>query len=855
MNLTNDDKVQQKLTRVRPPRVKITYDVETGGSIQQVEIPFIVGIFANLSGDTTTGAVVLPSASSQTTSVLGSGSARPLADYKERDMVDIDRDSFNTVMSNASVSISLSDVPNTIDTLRTAPGGTPVASADPVGTTLPFTTFDDFLPGNIVANIPTLKGYSDARANLRDLQSRAESDLDLNRLLNAITAFSNAASLAKSVADQLPVSTAGAALSIAAHWGDTAQKVSSSTTVSGAVTASGDYRVLVTGTCIVSGMGDVTVSGTVNATVSGTANGTLTGVVTGSATINGSGTITVAGLIGGSITASGTAAVSESFSASVQLAGTLDVYLSPTTVPDIASLTALGSGAASSIAARALGQIVGEPPTDPAKQPGYAQDLAAARTLLGYFSQQVLLLQPNSATDSLHATQLIDRRVAAIDKALSTQVSDILHHPNFQQLEATWRGLQGLVANTETGRLLKLRVFNARQQELIDDLDQAVEFDQSKLFKMIYEAEYGTYGGFPYSLLVADYEFGSGDPDIDLLSKLTQVAAAAHAPLISAASPQLFGLSDFSKLANPRDLSQIFEGIRWSNWNAFRDTEDSRYLTLVLPHTLLRQPYDYRVADVKGFKFVEDITDGTPGTIALDATINNPGDPQLSIRPTNKKFLWGNASYALAGRITNAFALYHWTAAIRGEEGGGLVDGLPLYIYPSELGAPVALCPTEVSITDRREKELNDLGFVALCHCKNTAHAVFFGGQTVNLPKRYLSDAATANAETSAMLPYMLAASRFAHYIKVMMRKKVGSFLTRANIESYINTWIAQYVLLDDNASQDIKASYPLRAAEVMVTPVPGEIGSYNATLFIKPHFQLEDLRVSIRLVADLPKT
>lgn len=608
--------------------------------------------------------------------------------------------------------------------------------------------------------------------------------------------------------------------------------------------ASGQVSVPVTGSFAVSGTGVVNVNGTVSFTVSGTANGKLTGTVSGSGIVNGSGNITLHGTANGTLTAAGSGAVNEVLTGQAAVTATLITRVTPST--DTGSLPTSGT-----ISAQLLGQLTGAPPASGTDQTAFVQQVAAASTLLGYFSQQVLA-QPANGAVSLRATQLIDQRVAAIDAALSTQVSAILHSPNFQAIEATWRGLQGLVSTSETGRMLKLRVFNATKQDLIDDLDQAVEFDQSKLFKMIYEAEYGTYGGFPYSLLMGDYEFGSGDADIDLLSKLTQVAAAAHAPLISAASPQLFGLSDFSKLANPRDLSQIFEGISWSNWNAFRDTEDSRYVTLVLPHMLLRQPYDYRLADVKGFKFVEDITDST--STPLDATINNPGEPQTAIRPTNKKFLWGNAAYALTGRITNAFALYRWTAAIRGEEGGGLVDGLPLYIYPSELGAPVALCPTEVSITDRREKELNDLGFVALCHCKNTSHAVFFGGQTVNLPKRYVSDSANANAQTSAMLPYMLAASRFAHYIKVMMRKKIGSFLTRGNIESYINTWIAQYVLLDDNASQDVKANYPLRAAEVIVTEVPGEIGSYNATLFIKPHFQLEDLRASIRLVADLPK-
>ncbi|WP_084187384.1 type VI secretion system contractile sheath large subunit [Andreprevotia chitinilytica] len=844
MNLTNDDKVQQKLLRVRPPRVKITYEVETGGAIEQVEIPFIVGIFASLSGDTAVGTGVLPSASSQAPDSV-QPATKPLSAYKDRAMVEIDRDSFNTVLNNSAVSVNLSTINNSIDALTPPIPGAPPASPTLSGA-LSFSTFDDFLPGNVVYNIPKLREYAKARAGIRELQSKADASDAIAQLLDAIVALNNATTLKASITSQLPAATATDTLGTqAASWGITSGAVGGSATFTGAdVNTSGAVSIPVTATYAASGSGSVTVSGTVSLALAAPASGTLTGVISGTNVIDGSGTIQLKGTLTGTVTASGSFSVAVSGSASV--AGTLLTPLQP-------SFDTSWPPASGTIAPRLLGEIVGPAPaaSDTVASAAYEQSIINASTLLGYFSQQVLSQPVPSSGKAARATQLIDQRVVAIDAGLSQQLSTILHAPNFQRLEATWRGLHDLVFNSETGGLLKLRVFNAAKQDLIDDLDQAVEFDQSKLFKMIYEAEYGTYGGFPYSLLMGDYEFSSSDADIDLLSKFTQVAAAAHAPLISAASPALFGLPDFSLLAKPRDLSQIFEGISWANWNAFRDTEDSRYVTLVLPHTLLRQPYDYRLAAVPGFNFVEDITaGGTP----LDATVNNPGDPATPITPGNKNFLWGNAAYALTGRITNAFALYRWTAAIRGEEGGGLVDGLPLYIYPSDLGAPVAFCPTEVSITDRREKELNDLGFVALCHRKNTAQAVFFGGQTVNLPKRYVSDSANANAKTSAMLPYMLAASRFAHYIKVMMRKKIGSFLTRGNIESYINTWIAQYVLLDDNASQEVKASYPLRAAEVVVTEIPGEPGSYNATLFIKPHFQLEDLHTSIRLVADLPK-
>jgi len=437
--------------------------------------------------------------------------------------------------------------------------------------------------------------------------------------------------------------------------------------------------------------------------------------------------------------------------------------------------------------------------------------------------------------DKSSAMVLIDQAVVQIDRILSQQLSLIMHAPNFKDLEATWRGLFYLVSHTETGTLLKLRVLNTTRKELFDDMNKAVEFDQSAIFKMIYEAEYGTYGGFPYSLLVGAYEFGSDPESIACLHKVSEVAAAAHAPFIAAASPAMFNLNGFNRLGKPRDLAKIFEGADLVGWNEFRAKEDSRYVSLVLPHILLRLPYGENGLTTDGMNFQEAVSDNPDQT------------PSLS------HFLWGNAAFVLAERITNAFALYSWTAAIRGVEGGGLVTDLPLYAFETSSGSKELFCPTEVSITDRREKELNDLGFITLCHCKGAGKAAFFGGQTTNRPKKFITDEANANARVSAMLPYMLAASRFAHYIKVIMREKVGSFMTRGNVEAYLNTWITQYVLLDDNASQEVKATYPLRAALVQVTDVPGEPGAYKAVVFLQPHFQLEELTTSIRLVAKLP--
>ena len=431
----------------------------------------------------------------------------------------------------------------------------------------------------------------------------------------------------------------------------------------------------------------------------------------------------------------------------------------------------------------------------------------------------------------------IDFAVAAIDAALSKQLSAIMHSAKFKEMESTWRGLFHLVSRTETCTRLKLRILNATLKELQDDMSKAVEFDQSKLFKLIYEAEYGTFGGSPYSMLLGGYEIGPGAPDMTFINAMSSVASAAHAPFLAAAAPAMFGLPDFGDLVKPRDLAKIFEGADLTAWSEFRGTEDSRYVSLVLPHVMLRLPYGDDTLPAEGFRFEE-------------AVLTEDGVPD------NRNFLWGNAAYFLAERITNAFSLYSWTAAIRGVEGGGLVEGLPIYTFSSggDDGIKEILCPTEVAITDRREKEINDLGFIALCHSKGSGKAAFFGGQTTNRPKKYINADANANAALSSRLPYIMAASRFAHYIKVIVRDKVGGFLTRGNVETFLNTWISQYVLLDDNASQDVKSAFPLREASIVVVDVPGEPGAYKATVFLKPHFQLEELTTSIRLVADLPK-
>lgn len=450
-----------------------------------------------------------------------------------------------------------------------------------------------------------------------------------------------------------------------------------------------------------------------------------------------------------------------------------------------------------------------------------------ARDMLAEFATQVLDEGMSIDKDTV---AMINDRISQIDKLISDQLNEVLHHPDLQKLEASWRGMHMLVDQTETSTRLKLRLLNVTQKELQNDLEKAVEFDQSALFKKIYEEEYGTFGGHPFSLLVGDYAFGRHPQDVALLEKLSNVAAAAHAPFIAAANPKLFDMNSFTELAVPRDLSKIFESLELIKWRSFRESEDSRYVSLVLPNFLLRLPYGPDTKPVEGIGYVEDVN-GTD----------------------HSKYLWGNAAWLMAVRITTAFAKYGWCAAIRGAEGGGAVEDLPAHTFRTLSGDLSLKCPTEVAITDRREKELNDLGFITLCHKKNTDMAVFFGGQTTNKAKVYNTNEANANARISAMLPYVLAASRFAHYLKVIMRDKVGSFMTRDNVQTYLNNWIADYVLINDNAPQEIKAQYPLREARVDVSEVAGKPGVYRATVFLRPHFQLEELTASIRLVASLP--
>jgi type VI secretion system protein ImpC len=452
-----------------------------------------------------------------------------------------------------------------------------------------------------------------------------------------------------------------------------------------------------------------------------------------------------------------------------------------------------------------------------------------AKKLIGQFAAQILDEDMKFSPDK-GVIAMINERIAEIDELLTKQVNAIMHHPEFQALEGSWRGLQQFVYGSETSSRLKIRLMSVSKKELLNDLETAADYDVSVLFKKIYEEEYGTFGGYPYSVLIGDYYFGRHPQDVALLERMSKVAAAAHAPFIAATLPALFDMKSFTELGVPRDLSKIFESAELATWKSFRESEDSRYVALTLPRYLSRLPYGAKTQPIDQFNFEEDV-DGSD----------------------HSKYLWSNSAYQLGLRITDAFAKYGWTTAIRGVEGGGKVEGMTAHTFKTDEGDIALKCPTEVTITDRREKELNDLGFIAVVNSKGSNFAAFFGGQTVNKPKVYNKDNANANAQLSARLPYMLAASRFAHYVKVIVRDKIGSFQTRATMESFLNTWIADYICLDDSAAQATKARLPLASARVDVSEVPGKPGAYTAVVFVRPHFQMEELTASIRMVAELP--
>lgn len=463
-------------------------------------------------------------------------------------------------------------------------------------------------------------------------------------------------------------------------------------------------------------------------------------------------------------------------------------------------------------------------------RPKSDQAKTAVEQAVKTLAQQALA---NTALVSDDALRTIESIVAQIDQKLTEQVNEILHHPDFQQLESAWRGLHYLVNNTETDEMLKIRVMNISKKDMHKTLRKykGTAWDQSPIFKKIYEEEFGQFGGEPYGSLVADYHFDHSPQDVELLGEMAKIAAAAHAPLITGANPTLFQMDSWSELANPRDLTKIFQTPEYAAWRSLRESEDSKYVGLAMPRFLGRMPYGSKTDPVEAFAFEED-TDGTD----------------------HSKYGWVNAAYGMAVNINRSFKEYGWCSRIRGIESGGAVEGLPSHTFPSDDGGVDQKCPTEIAISDRREAELANNGMMPLIHRKNSDLAAFVGAQSLHKPAEYDDADATANAQLAARLPYLFATCRFAHYLKCIVRDKVGSYKSRDDMQEWLQSWINQYVDFNAETSpESVKAQQPLAAAEVVVEEVEGNPGYYSSKFFLRPHYQLEGLSVSLRLVSKLP--
>jgi type VI secretion system protein ImpC len=445
-------------------------------------------------------------------------------------------------------------------------------------------------------------------------------------------------------------------------------------------------------------------------------------------------------------------------------------------------------------------------------------------------AQQALVHTTLVSTDALRSIEAI---IAAIDAKLSEQVNVIMHQEEFQQLESSWRGLHYLVNNTETDEMLKIRVFNISKKELGRTLKKfrGTAWDQSPVFKKIYEEEYGQFGGAPYGALLGDYYFDHSPQDTQLLADIAQVSAAAHAPFLTAAAPTLLGMDSWNELANPRDLTKIFQTPEYAAWRSLRESEDSRYIGLCMPRYLARLPYGEKTEPVEEFHFEEDVEGAD-----------------------SSKFCWSNAAYAMGTNITRAFKLYGWCTRIRGIESGGAVEGLPAFTFPTDDGGVDMKCPTEIAISDRREAELAKNGFMPLIHKKNSDFAAFIGAQSLQKPEEYDDPAATANANLSARLPYLFASCRFAHYLKCMVRDKIGSTMNKEQLGAWLGQWLAKYIDgSPSTSSESFKATHPLSEGAVTLEENEENPGYYSAKFFLKPHYQLEGLTVSLRLVSRVP--
>jgi type VI secretion system protein ImpC len=462
-------------------------------------------------------------------------------------------------------------------------------------------------------------------------------------------------------------------------------------------------------------------------------------------------------------------------------------------------------------------------------RPATDEASSAIQQAVQTLAEQALVQTKLISTDAI---ETIKSLISALDLKLTEQINKIMHHPDFQKLEGSWRGLHYLINNTETDEMLKIRVMNISKTDVAKTLKRfkGTNWDQSPVFKKVYEEQYGTFGGEPFGCLVGDFYYDHTPPDVEALGEISKVCAAAHTPFIAGVSPTVAQMGSWQELSNPRDLTKIFTSPEYAPWRSLRESDDARYIGLAMPRFLARLPYG-KNNPVEEFDFNEDVENAI-----------------------HDKFAWSNSAYAMAVNINRSFKLYGWCSRIRGVESGGAVEGLPVHTFPTDDGGVDMKCPTEIAITDRREAELAKNGFMPLLHRKNSDIAAFIGAQSLNKPAEFVDPDATANANLSARLPYMFACCRFAHYLKCMVRDKIGSFKERHSMEKWLNEWIMQYVDGDPvNSSEETKAKRPLAAAEVKVEEVEGNPGYYKANFYLRPHYQLEGLTVSLRLVSKLP--
>ncbi len=439
--------------------------------------------------------------------------------------------------------------------------------------------------------------------------------------------------------------------------------------------------------------------------------------------------------------------------------------------------------------------------------------------------------------------RLLNRDIARIDQLLTDQVNAVLHHEQFQQLEAGWRSLSYLVEQVEDGSNVKVRAMHLTWKELSRDMERALEFDRSQFFSKVYSEEFGTPGGEPFSVLLGNYEVhprltkDHSTDDIATLRGISQVAAAAFCPFIASANPAMFGLKDFGGLERNIDFERVFDQTDYLQWNRFREEEDSRFIGLTLPRVLARLPYEDDGSRVDGFRYREDVAG-----------------------PDKSKFLWGNAAFGFGAVLIRSFNESGWLAGIRGVQrgvdGGGLVTGLPVHSFGTDAANVIQKMSTDVTITDFLEKPLSGLGFIPLCHCKDTEFSAFYTNSSVQKPKVYDNSTTTMTSKISAMLQYMLCVSRFAHYVKVLVRDKTGSFAEAEDCEDFLQRWLVKYVTDDDDATTKIKSRFPLRQAQVKIQENPGEPGNYLCVIHLWPHYELDDLTAAIRVRAELaPKS